>query len=96
MKKLLYILIVIVFVTTVLFSCKKPYEPLATKLDNKFLAIDCTVISSPDSPSVITLSRTVKLSDTTQAFYPESGAIVAVEDSTGRSFPFFEKETGNP
>lgn len=81
-------------VTSILVNCKRPYEPPATQVDNKFLAIDATLINSSDSPSVFILSRTVKLTDTTQVIYPESGAIVSVEDSTGSSFPFFEREPG--
>ena len=94
MKKTLSILTVIFTVPALLISCKRPYEPPAIKVDNKFLAIDATLINSADSPSVFTISRTVKLTDTTQSIYPESGAIVSVEDSTGSSFPFFEREPG--
>jgi hypothetical protein len=85
---------VIFMITAILFSCKRPYEPPAIKVDNKFLAIDGTLINSADSPSVITLSRTVKLTDTTQDFYPERGARVTVEDSSGRTFPFPETQAG--
>ncbi|MGN6533105.1 MAG: DUF4249 domain-containing protein [Ginsengibacter sp.] len=94
MKKLLNILTGLVLINSNFLSCKRPYEPPAVKVDNRFLAIDATLVSSPDSPSVFTLSRTVKLTDTTQAINPESGAIVSVEDNTGRSFSFFEKEPG--
>ncbi len=78
----------------VYMGCKKPYSPPAISVDNKFLVIDGSLVNSADSPSVITLSRTVKLTDTTQAFYPETGATVSVEDSTGGNYGFFETLDG--
>jgi hypothetical protein len=90
MKNVFYI----IFLLIVFASCKKPYNPPAIRVDNKFLVIDGTLINSPDSPTIITLSRTVKLTDTTQAIYPETGANVSVEDSTGGTFNFFETPNG--
>ena len=90
MKNVFYI----IFLLIVFASCKKPYNPPAIKVDNKFLVIDGTLINSPDSPSIITLSRTVKLTDTTQAIYSETGASVSVEDSTGSTFNFVEMPNG--
>ncbi len=74
-------------------GCKKPYNPPAINVNNRFLVIDGTVISSADSPSVITLSRTVRLTDTT-ASSPEAGATVSVESNTGQIFSFNETSNG--
>ena len=94
MSRLLCTLFITSFILLMYVSCKKPYNPPATTRDNKFLVIDGTLINSADSPSVITLSRTVKLTDTTQAIYPETGATVSIEDSTGGSFALFEMPGG--
>jgi Domain of unknown function (DUF4249) len=94
MKKLLYITLVAGISIIVCVSCKKPYNPPAINVDNKFLVIDGSLINSPDSPTVIVLSRTVKLTDTTQAFYPEKGATVTIEDSAGGSFALLETSNG--
>ncbi len=94
MKTLPYIIFLLSFCIFTCISCKKPYSPPAIKVDNKFLVIDGSLISSADSPSVITLSRTVKLTDSTFNFLPESGASVSVEDSTGGTFTFIETANG--
>lgn len=94
MKKLLHIFFLFIFSTCVYVSCKKPYTPPAIKIDNKFLVIDGSLLNSPDSPSIITLSRTVKLTDSTQAIYPETGATVSADDNAGGTFAFFETSGG--
>jgi len=75
-------------------SCKKNYNPPAINVDNRFLAIDGSLVNSVDSPSVFRLSRTTKLTDSTLAYNAETGATVSVEDSSGGSFPFVETEAG--
>ncbi len=83
MKKALYILLVPGVCMLIYLSCKKPYNPPAIRVDNKFLVIDGTLVNSADSPSVFTLSRTVKLTDSTFSSSPESGAKVSVEGENG-------------
>ena len=74
--------------------CKKPYNPPAVRVDNKFLVIDGVLVNSADSPSVFTLSRTVKLTDTTFASSPETGATVTVEGKNGEIFNCTEEPGG--
>ena len=94
MKTFLYISILLIFCTAIYVSCKKPYNPPAIQVDNKFLVIDGVLVNSIDSPSVFTLSRTVKLTDTTTSSSPETGATVFVEGSTGEIFIFNETPNG--
>lgn len=75
-------------------GCKKPYNPPAVQVDHKFLVIDGTLLNSVDSPSVFTLSRTVRLTDSTTASFPEPGATVSVESNTGEIFAFTELPGG--
>ncbi|MDQ6901476.1 MAG: DUF4249 domain-containing protein [Bacteroidota bacterium] len=94
MNRFLTISFILFLFLFVYIGCKKPYSPPAISVDNKFLVIDGSLVNSADSPSVITLSRTVKLTDTTQSFYPETGATVSVEDSSGGDYVFFETPNG--
>ena len=75
-------------------SCKKPYSPPATQVDNKFLVIDGSLVNSSDSPSVFTLSRTIKLTDTTFTSSQETGARVSVEGENGDTYNFSELPGG--
>jgi hypothetical protein len=86
---------VIVLITAGIYGCKKPYNPPAITADNKFLAIEGTLVSSIDSPSVIALSRTTRLSDTSTIFLPETNAIVSVEGDNGDKYNFSEAGSGN-
>ncbi len=94
MNRFLTISLTLFLFLFVYIGCKKPYNPPEISVDNKFLVFDGSLVNSADSPSVITLSRTVKLTDTTQAFYPETGAAVSVEDSTGGNYVFLETPNG--
>lgn len=94
MKNLSYIFFLVVFCMTFYLSCKKPYNPPAIKVDNKFLVIDGVLVNSADSPSVFTLSKTVKLTDTTFSSFPETGATVSVEGKNGEIFNFAEEPGG--
>ncbi len=95
MKRILSILFFIIFSATNYISCKRPYQPPAINVDNKFLVVDGTLISSVDSPSVFTLSRTAKLTDSTFTFIPETNALVSIEDSSGGTFGLVETTNGN-
>lgn len=94
MKNLQYVFIILIICIAINTSCKKPYDPPAIRADNRFLVIDGTLINSTDSPTVITLSRTVRLTDTTSASSPEAGATVSVESNTGRILSFNETPNG--
>jgi hypothetical protein len=93
MKRIIFIILP-VFFTALGISCKKSYNPPAINADNKFLVIDGVLLNSIDSPSVIRLSRTVRLTDSTTASYPETGATVSVEGNSGENFSFTEKPGG--
>src|SRR6185437_9062360 len=90
MKRLLNILFLLIVSGVIYIGCKKSYSPPAINVDYKYLTIDGSLINSVDSPSVITLSRTAKLTDSSLAYNPETGATVSVEDSAGGSFAFAE------
>ncbi len=94
MKRLRCIVSILIFAILIIAGCKKPYNPPATRVDNRFLVIDGTLISSADSPSVITLSRTVRITDSTFASSPETGAALSVEGSNGEMYNLFELNPG--
>lgn len=76
-----YLLAVVIIIV---WSCKKPYSPPAVSSDNHYLVVEGVINSGNDS-TFITLSRTVKLSDSasTQAV---SNFSVVVEDGQGNSY----------
>ena len=76
-------------------GCKKLYTPPAILADNRFLVIDGTLISSADSQSVILLSRTTRLTDSTINSSAENGAQVSVESNTGQVISLYEQSPGN-
>ena len=94
MKQLFYILSLGSCILLTYVSCKKPYNPPATQVDNKFLVIDGSLVNSTDSPSVFTLSRTIKLTDTTFTSSQETGANVSVEGENGDTYNFSELPGG--
>jgi hypothetical protein len=94
MKQLPYLIILFIICLAVYISCKKPYSPPAIRVDNKFLVIDGTLVNSADSPSVFTLSRTVRLTDSTFVSSPETGAKVSVEGENGDIHNFNELPGG--
>ena len=93
MKRLTHIAFYFI-ICSIVYSCKKSYNPPAIQVNNRFLVIDGVLVNSVDSPTVIRLSRTVKLTDSTFASSPETGAMVSVEGNTGQSFPLVEKPGG--
>lgn len=88
----------IIFFSAIFFCvnihCKKPYAPPAIQVDYKFLVIDGQLVNSADSPSIFTLSRTKKLTDSTFSSAPEFGAKVFVEGNAGGIFNFTEQPNG--
>ncbi len=94
MKRYFNILSIFILSGILYVSCKKNYNPPAINVDNRFLAIDGSLVNSVDSPSVFRLSRTTKLTDSTFAYNAETGATLSVEDSSGGSFAFVEIDAG--
>ncbi|KAA9041249.1 DUF4249 domain-containing protein [Ginsengibacter hankyongi] len=94
MKQLRYFIILSIICTGVYLSCRKPYSPPAISVDHRFLVIDGTLINSADSPSIFALSRTVKLTDSTFASSPETGATLSVEGENGDIHHFSELPGG--
>jgi len=75
-------------------GCKKPYAPPAITKDNKFLVIEGVLVNSPDSPSVFSLSRTIRLTDSSNSSVPEMGAQVSAEGTAGEVVGFREYSAG--
>ncbi|MGH2564835.1 MAG: DUF4249 domain-containing protein, partial [Ginsengibacter sp.] len=91
---MIYISSILIFFANITSGCKKSYNPPAIKVDNKFLVIDGVLVNSPDSPSIFTLSRTIKLTDSTFSSSAETGAVVSVEGKNGENFSFTEQAGG--
>jgi hypothetical protein len=72
-------------------SCKKVYTPQLVSVATNFLAVDGDIISG--DTTFIRLSRTTKLSDTTQN-KAELKAIVSVENDQKALYPLIEKGKG--
>jgi hypothetical protein len=90
MKKMAgYILTVLVL--TGYLSCKKPFSPRLASVTTNFLAVDGPILSGDST--IITLSRTTSLSDTTQQ-KAELKAVISVENDQGTLYPLTEKGNG--
>jgi uncharacterized protein DUF4249 len=76
-----------------LFSCRKPYIPPAISATNSYLVVEGEISSGADS-TVITLSRTVKISAKT-TLNPETNAMVAIESDQNVSYPLVEFKPGS-
>ncbi len=72
-------------------SCKKPFSPNLTTVTTNFLAVDGPILSGDST--IISLSRTTSLSDTTQNKV-ELKAIVSVEDDQAKLYPLTELGKG--
>ncbi|MDE3213243.1 MAG: DUF4249 domain-containing protein, partial [Bacteroidota bacterium] len=84
-----------IFLLIILFAgCVKSYNPPAILSDYHYLVVQGSLVSSPDSPTVITLSRTVQLSDTTASLSVETGARVEIADPSGALIPLTEIQPG--
>jgi hypothetical protein len=77
---------------TVVYSCKKVYTPQLVSVATNFLAVDGAIISGDST--FIRLSRTTKLTDTTQ-IKAELKAIVSIESDQKALYPLIEKGKGN-
>ncbi|WP_259066556.1 DUF4249 domain-containing protein [Mucilaginibacter sp. X4EP1] len=85
-------LFLLILVCTVIFNCKKPYNPPAIALPGSYLVVEGNIALGADS-TIFRLNRTVNISSGTTV-NPETGAIVTVESSTGGSYPLTEITKG--
>lgn len=88
-KRIIYLLTLLAF--TGIISCKKVYTPQLVSVSTNFLAVDGDIFSGDST--LIRLSRTTKLTDTTQ-IKAELRAIVAVESDQNALYPLTEKGKG--
>jgi hypothetical protein len=66
-------------------SCREAYEPPAIRVKTNFLVVDGIINSGQDS-TIITLSRTKSLTDSSFTIIPELNASVFVEEEGGNSY----------
>jgi hypothetical protein len=90
MTKIKYVLFTITVLTGI-YSCKKVYTPQLVGVTTNFLAVDGDIFSGDST--FIRLSRTTKLTDTTQ-IKAELKAIVSVESDQNALYPLTEKGKG--
>jgi Domain of unknown function (DUF4249) len=77
-----------------MFSCKQHYTlPAEAIKQTNYLVVEGNINVGQDS-TIITLTRSVPVTDTTKALVPEMGAAVAVETDAGRTFPLVEIGNG--
>ncbi|QKJ32037.1 DUF4249 domain-containing protein [Mucilaginibacter mali] len=78
----------------VLFStCKKAYTPSVANFNTNILIVEGTINNGSDS-TIIKLTRTNKLTDTTPA-KAELKAVLAIEDNQGSAYALKENGAGN-
>jgi len=77
---------------TIVFSCKKPYDPPSTNSSGSYLVVEGLINSGGDS-TIIKLSRTVKISSKTST-NPEINALVKIEGDQNVSYPLTEISGG--
>jgi len=81
----------LILIITIL-GCKKPYNPPVIASPGSYLVVEGTISTGSDS-TIFKLSRTVSISSG-NAINPETGAIVTVESSGGKSYPLTEITKG--
>jgi hypothetical protein len=88
-KKYIYAVSILAIVIT---GCKKPYNPVIVASNTNYLVVEGVINSGQDS-TIIHLSRTLNISDTTKV-NPESGAQVTVESDQNTIYPIQEISKG--
>jgi len=81
--KILYLLV------PILVCCRKPYNPPIVSSQSNYLVVEGLINSGNDS-TLIKLSRTVKISDTSKTVNPVLGAQVTVESDQNGSWSLFD------
>jgi hypothetical protein len=89
MKRRIYLLTLLAFIG--ILSCKKVYTPQLMSVSTNFLAVDGDIFSGDST--FIRLSRTTKLTDTTQ-IKAELKAIVSIENDQNARHALIEKGKG--
>lgn len=93
MKDKLKILLVIGFMLTLVYDCKKPYAPPVTTSGASLLVVEGSINTGADS-TIIHLTHTIPLSAPAgTTLPPELNAIVSVESDANATYPL--TETGN-
>jgi hypothetical protein len=76
-----------------MFSCKKPYDVPAINVNYAYLVLEGTIEVGKDKVSIIHLSRTQTLKDTSIST-PETQANVQIESNSGQFYPLKETTDG--
>jgi uncharacterized protein DUF4249 len=82
-----------ILIATVIYSCRKPYNPPAIAAANNYLVVEGQINSGSDS-TIIRLSRTVKVSSK-DASNPETNAIVTIQGDQNASYSLTEFKPGS-
>jgi len=82
----------IVFLLLSAIACKQTYEPPEIAHPPNDLVVEGWIETNGSDSTVFTLSRTVKLDS--NAYTPESGATVVIEDALQNSYPLHEIQPG--
>ena len=78
---------------TLIYSCKKPYDPPVAETTNSELVVEGTIATGNNTENRFLLSRVRPLKDTTLNS-PESGARVVIEAESGANWVIPESESG--
>src|SRR6266508_3460774 len=84
---------IVILLSGVIQSCKQAYEPTAIQVKTNFLVVEGIINSGQDS-TIITLSRTKSITDTSFTTIPELNANVFIEEEGGSSYPLSPLGTG--
>src|SRR6266496_4514526 len=84
---------IIILLAGLIHSCTQVYEPPAVQVKTNFLVVEGIINSGQDS-TIITLSRTKSITDTSFTTIPELNANVFIEEEGGSSYPLSPLGTG--
>ncbi len=76
-----------IFITCIIFNCKKPFNPVPLTARTNYLVVDGFINTGLNGVTTINLSRARSLSDSTYDVLPEGNASVDIESSSGDSYP---------
>lgn len=94
MIKLIKILFSVLLIAVIAGSCKQAFEPPAVKVDHNFLVVEGIINTGTANPTIIHLSRTKTISDST-SYTPERGASISIESETGNLYQLQEMGDGS-
>jgi hypothetical protein len=84
-----------IIIITVSVQCVKPYNPPALQAKNNYLVVDGFINSGANQVTIIILSRTRSISDSTTETDPELGASIQIVSNDGTTYPLTETGNGN-